>query len=118
MVNYLFPSWARETVGSTRPAYVQRWFASRGLNLTRETWRKFLGPRPPASVVLKTWERICEASGEPLSTFVEVKPTGPAPEPVPLPPPASKPKLEPQKPDAPQRPAPPSPADFRRSFDA
>jgi hypothetical protein len=114
---YLFRSWARTTIGSTQPAAAQRWFADRGLNLSRETYRKFLSPRPPASLMLSTWERICEASGEPLSTFVEVKPSGPAPEPTPPPPPAPKAKDRTPKPGAPQRPAPPCLADFARSFD-
>lgn len=75
MSGYRFPAWARETIGSDQPAEVRRWFSERGLDLTRETWRKFLRDGAPPSFLVTTWQDICEASKESFSRFFDYQPS-------------------------------------------
>ena len=78
---WLFPAWAERTIGSTRPRDVRAWFLARGLDIPRQTWRKFLASHPPASCVYASWVEICEAAQEPLESFVQIRPSGRKPKP-------------------------------------
>jgi hypothetical protein len=109
--HYLFPAWAERTIGSSRPGDVRAWFLDAGLDIPRQTWRKFLASEPPPSVVWSTWIEICEAAGEPFSAFFEYTHTGRRPKPR-----LQGRKARPRKRKAtpkPTRPAlPPRPLDF------
>ena len=79
-IRYGFPAWARANVDPCTPAEVTRYFADRGVEHTKEFWRKLL--RGEESVArLETWRRICDATGEPLSTFLVYEPAGEPPAP-------------------------------------
>jgi hypothetical protein len=108
---YRFPQWAEEHVGSRRPVRVERWFTERGLQLSDETWRKFLRDEPPPTIVLETWSLICEVSECRLSEFFEYTPTGGAL------PPRRNPKKLVRTLSKPGVAEPPNPADFIRSSD-
>jgi len=105
-VRYRFRNWAREQVGSDRPAEVKRWFDARGVVREREFWRGLLKRKPKASFVLSTWGPICDAAGLPLSTFIEIEPSD-TPTPVRPRPPHRK-----SKPAPVSRPQPPRPRDY------
>jgi len=73
---YGFPNWIRTHVSDPiSPTKVQRWFAERGVSMSRQAWTKLLDDSIDAPR-LETWAAICEATGEPLSTFITYVPTG------------------------------------------
>lgn len=105
-VHYHFPAWARQHIGSDRPAEVKRWFDARGVEREREFWRGLLRRKPKASIVLSTWGPICTAARVPLSGFIEIEPSD-TPLIVRPRPPRAKGKPAPVP-----RPQPPRPADY------
>lgn len=106
-VHYRFRSWAHQHIGSDRPTEVKRWFDARGLVHPAEFWRGLLHARPKPSFVLATWGPICDTTGLPLSSFIELEPSETPPPVRPRPPRRRK-----SKPAAPPRPQPPRPADY------
>jgi hypothetical protein len=70
-----FPKWCRQHIPPGSPAAVQKWFAARGLEMTREGWRKLLRPHL-SEVRASTWIPICEVTREPLRTFIDYEPCG------------------------------------------
>lgn len=70
-----FPRWCRHYIPPGSPAAVQKWFAARGFEMTREGWRKLLQPQL-LQIRLSTWIPICEITGQPLRTFIDYEPTG------------------------------------------
>lgn len=105
-LRYGFPDWAEANVDPCTPAELTRYFLERGVLYTREFWRKLLRG-DVRSAKLETWLRICDATGEPLSRFIDYHPDGRAPAPRER---ASKAKPRRPKREAPPRfPAPPDP---------
>jgi hypothetical protein len=74
-LRYRFRRWAEDTIGSTEAATVRGWFLEQGLDAPRQTWRKFL-TTTPKSCQFATWVEICEVTGEPLETFIQIVPSG------------------------------------------
>jgi hypothetical protein len=72
----------------------------------REFWRGLLQRKPKASFVLSTWGPIIDATGLPLSAFIEIEPSD-------TPPPARpRPRRRKSRPAPAPRPQPPRPADY------
>jgi hypothetical protein len=74
-VRYGFPGWVRDTLGDVGPAEVMRHFERFGIELSDQQWSRLLR-NEVASVKLSLWTAICEATGLPLSRFIEYLPTG------------------------------------------
>lgn len=75
-LRYLFPAWAARHIASPpTPAAVKKYFDARGFRQSREQWRKMLRNKPDY-IVISFWACVCEATGEPLSTFLNYTPTG------------------------------------------
>ncbi len=70
-----FPRWCRQHIPPGSPAAVQKWFAAREFEMTREGWRKLLQPQL-LQIRLSTWIPICEITGQPLRAFIDYEPTG------------------------------------------
>ena len=81
-LRYGFPSWARRHVEPCTPAELTRYFEDRGVYRSKEFWRKLLRGHVRAAK-LETWVAICDATGEPLSTFLAYEPDGRPPAPRP-----------------------------------
>jgi hypothetical protein len=90
-INYGFPAWAQQNISPCTPAEVARHFDDRGVYLSREYWRKLLA-EPVRSVKLETWREICDATGEPLATFISYEPSASPPQPRPRRPKTREPK--------------------------
>jgi hypothetical protein len=103
-----FSDWARAHVHPCTPAELTRYFADRGVAYTKEFWRKLLAGQLRA-VRLETWVRICDATGEPLATFIAYEPDGRPPTPRPR---REKQKRRPERAPALALPAPPNPRDY------
>lgn len=101
-----FPAWVRGNVSPPTPAGVAQYFAERGVSYTEEYWRRLLAGEV-RSARLETWQRICDATQEPFSSFFSYEPDGSLP--------AARPTTRQQRrrrrPGG-DLPAPPSPRDF------
>lgn len=101
-----FPTWVRGNVSPPTPAGVAQYFAERGVTYTEEYWRRLLAGEV-RSARLETWQRICDATQEPFSSFFSYEPDGS--------PPASRPTTKRQRRrrrPADELPAPPAPREF------
>lgn len=83
-VSYGFPAWAKAHVRPCTPAEVTRYFEDREVCFSKEYWRKLLRG-DLRSAKIETWVQICDATGEPLSTFISYQPDGSSPKPRPRP---------------------------------
>jgi hypothetical protein len=94
---YTFPDWCEANVGGRGAAAVHAWLSARGVPLSRQAVAKLLD-RTPRDLRLKTWRAICDATGRPLSYFIEYVPASDEPRE-----PLGGQATRPARPQAPQR---------------